>query len=114
MTSKQVNLTVIYDLVSDPHPSVLRDSAHPFSPLQNCPFCFIGQKDIFSAIDEVTKSYNTLHFQVEYRPYVLHPSIKADQPQDRTTYFAHAHGEERANACKKKAKERGRDVGIEM
>jgi predicted DsbA family dithiol-disulfide isomerase len=94
MTAKQVNLTVIYDL--------------------NCPFSFIGQKDIFSAIDEVTKSYNTLHFQVEFRPYVVHASIKPDQPQDRTSYCVNTYGEERARACMKKFQERARDVGLEI
>ncbi|KAF9791013.1 thioredoxin-like protein [Thelephora terrestris] len=94
MASKQVNLTVIYDL--------------------NCPFCYIGQKDIFSAIDEVTKQYNTLHFQVEFRPYVLHPSIKPGQPQDRATYCTNAFGQERAAACRKKFLERSKDVGLEV
>jgi len=94
MTAKQVNLTVIYDL--------------------NCPFCYIGQKEVLSAINEVTQSYNTLHFQVEYRPYVLHPSIKPDQPQDRVTYCIQTYGEERAKACMKKARDRGRDVGLEF
>jgi len=83
-------------------------------PPQNCPFCYIGQKEIFSAIDEVTQSHNTLHFQVEYRPYVLHPSLKPDQPQDRTTYCTQAYGEERTKACMKKSRERGRAVGLEM
>ncbi|KAF9645101.1 thioredoxin-like protein [Thelephora ganbajun] len=94
MATKQVNLTVIYDL--------------------NCPFSFIGQKEISSAIDEVTKTYNTLHFQVEYRPYVLHPSIKPDQPQDRTAHCIQTYGDEKASACLKKFKERGRDVGLEI
>jgi len=94
MAPKQVNLTVIYDL--------------------NCPFSFIGQKDIFSAIDEVTRQYNTLHFQVEYRPYVLHPSIKPDEPQDRATYCVNTYGEERASACKKKFRERSKEVGLEV
>jgi predicted DsbA family dithiol-disulfide isomerase len=92
--AKQVNLTIIYDL--------------------NCPFCYIGQKEIFSAINEVTRSYSALHFQVEYRPYVLHPSIKPDQPQDRTAYCLQAFGGERASACANKVKERGRAVGLEI
>lgn len=91
-----------------------RDPAHPRPPPQNCPFCFIGQKDVFSAIEEVTQSYNTLYFQVEYRPYVLHPSIKPDQPQDRASYYMHTHGEERTKACMKKFKDRGKDVGLDM
>jgi len=94
MAAKQVNLTVIYDL--------------------NCPFCLIGQKEIFSAIEEVTQSYNTLHFQVEWRPYVLHPSIKPDQPQDRAAYCINAFGEERASACAKKFEERARAAGLEV
>jgi predicted DsbA family dithiol-disulfide isomerase len=94
MAPKQVNLTVIYDL--------------------NCPFSYIGQKEIFSAIDQVTRSYNTLHFQVEFRPYVLHPSIKPGHPQDRAAYSRQAYGEERASACAKKFRERGRAVGLEI
>jgi predicted DsbA family dithiol-disulfide isomerase len=115
MASKQVNLTVIYDLVSDPHSSALTRLPNPcVRSLQNCPFCYIGQKDIFSAIDEVTKQYNTLHFQVEFRPYVLHPSIKPGQPQDRATYCTNAFGQERAAACRKKFLERSKDVGLEV
>jgi len=94
MTAKQVKLTVIYDL--------------------NCPFCLIGQKEIFSAIDQVTQLYNTLHFQVEFRPYVLHPSIKTGQPQDRSTYCSQTFGEERASACKKMIRERARELGLEI
>jgi len=94
MAAKQVNLTVIHDL--------------------NCPFCYIGQKEIFSAIEEVTQSHNTLHFQVEYRPYVLHPSIKPDQPQDKVAHYTNAYGEEKTKACCKTIRERGRAVGLEF
>lgn len=88
--------------------------ADPLVSSQNCAFCFIGQKDIFSAIDEVTRTYNTLHFQVEYRPYNCHPSIKPGHPQDRAAHYSQAFGEERSLACRKKMKERFRELGLEL
>jgi predicted DsbA family dithiol-disulfide isomerase len=94
MAVKHVKLTVVSDLT--------------------CPWCYIGQRDLFAAIEEVTRTNPNISFGVEYRPFILHPSVKDDEPLDKRTWAIKRFGEEKLRALLERVTERAKECNLEL
>jgi len=94
MAAKQVKLTVVSDLT--------------------CPWCYIGQRDLFAAVEEVTRSNPNISFEIEYRPFRLHPSIKDDDPLDKQTWAINRFGEEKLRALVERVTERAKECNLDL
>ncbi|KAH9995684.1 thioredoxin-like protein [Russula compacta] len=74
-----------------------------------CPWCFVAHRELQAAI--VQCSNLPISFEVEYRPFLLHPSAPTDGV-DKNEFVGRKIGREKWEACKQMATERGEAVGI--
>jgi predicted DsbA family dithiol-disulfide isomerase len=94
MPAKQIKLKVVSDLT--------------------CPWCYIGQRELLDAVDEVTKTHSNISFEIEYRPFRLNPSFKDDEPVDKMPWFFNKFGEEKARALLARVDNRAKECNIEI
>jgi len=94
MPSKLVKLTVVSDLT--------------------CPYCYIGHKELNSAVAEVKQQNPNLSVEIEYRPFFLHPYIKDDEPIDKMPWFLAKFGQENAELMIQRTTARGKECGIDF
>lgn len=75
-----------------------------------CPWCFIGQKNLERALEQVSDIDVAIH----WRPYQLDPTLPPEG-KDRQTYLEEKFGSrERAQALYDRVREAGRDAGIDF
>ena len=75
-----------------------------------CPWCFIGQKNLERALEQV----RDIDVAIHWRPYQLDPTLPPEG-KDRQTYLEEKFGSrERAQALYDRVREAGRDAGIDF
>jgi len=94
MPAKLVKLTIVSDVA--------------------CPWCYIGQKEVIGAIDDVTTSFPNISFEVEYRPYRLNPSVHDDEPQDKLAWLIKKFGVEKTNMIQDRIAARAKQCGLDI
>jgi predicted DsbA family dithiol-disulfide isomerase len=94
MPSKLVKVTVVSDLI--------------------CPYCYIGQKELNSAVAEVKQQNPNLSVEIEYRPFFLHPYVKDDEPIEKIPWFISKFGKENTELMLQRVSARGKECGIDF
>ncbi|KAG8968153.1 hypothetical protein FRC03_008506 [Tulasnella sp. 419] len=92
MASHNVKLTVVSDLI--------------------CPWCYIGQRELQNAIEETKKTHQEITFDLEYRPFLLDPTLSCDHAIDKTAHYERKFGPERMKSARQMLVQRGKDLGI--
>ncbi|KAB5583138.1 thioredoxin [Coniochaeta sp. 2T2.1] len=79
-----------------------------------CPFCYIGQKSLDSAISLYQSRHpdENVRFKLIWRPFLIHPKFRGKVPNKRD-YFRAKYGTAQAEALFKRLEERGRKLGID-
>lgn len=78
-----------------------------------CPWCYIGYREINAAIDRCRQEKLPVDFQIEYKPYILQPSLSADHGVDRVELFSSKLGQEKTSMLLKLVGDRGKTLGID-
>ncbi len=48
-----------------------------------CPWCYIGHKELLSAIEQAQKAHPEVEFDIEYRPFLLDPRLNCKEPIEK-------------------------------
>ncbi|EJD45985.1 thioredoxin-like protein [Auricularia subglabra TFB-10046 SS5] len=78
-----------------------------------CPWCYIGYREITAAIERCKQEKLPVDFNIEYKPYILSPTLSDDCPVSRVDYLASKMGEDKCNMLVKLVNERGKPLGID-
>ena len=79
-----------------------------------CPFCYIGYKNYDAGVSLAKKSNLNLDFDLEFKPFLLDPTLGNEPVNKRERYAAKFGGKERVAGMEKQMVERGKDVGINL
>ncbi|KZT29686.1 thioredoxin-like protein [Neolentinus lepideus HHB14362 ss-1] len=82
-----------------------------------CPWCYIGQKELLAAIDQMASIPNLcpVKFDVEFRPFRLLTSLKDnDPPVDKETWYAQRFGKDKYENIQKMVGVRAKKVGVNI
>lgn len=79
-----------------------------------CPWCYIGYKELLEAIAKVQRVRPGAQVDVEYRPFLLDPTLNCKEPVDKGTYFLKKFGEQRSKQIHTVINARGADLGIDF
>ncbi|KAH8929028.1 thioredoxin-like protein [Atractiella rhizophila] len=77
-----------------------------------CPFCYIGYKNLISAVKLVKEKGLPLAFNIKYEAFQLDPTLSDDEPVEKRARYAEKFGQERAKLMEQSMIERGKKVGI--
>jgi len=79
-----------------------------------CPWCYIGYKEIQAAIQKCSSEELPLNFDIEYRPFLINPSLTDDALVPREEFLKRKMGEEKAAALSKMMADRAKELGFTM
>jgi predicted DsbA family dithiol-disulfide isomerase len=79
-----------------------------------CPWCYIGYKEINAAIQKCSTEDLPVTFDVEYRPFLINPSLTDDAFVSREEFLKRKLGEEKAVAVTKMMADRAKELGFTM
>ncbi|KAL5483569.1 hypothetical protein ACEPAI_8801 [Sanghuangporus weigelae] len=77
-----------------------------------CPFCFIGKRKLDRAIEIAKERGMNAEFGVEFHPFLLDPTLREDEPEDKRERYHRKFGKERFEGMEKMMIQRGKQVGI--
>jgi len=77
-----------------------------------CPWCYIGYKELKLAIDRTCEAHPDAKFELEYRPFLLDPSLSCKTPVDKKEHMVGKFGETRYNNACRILGDRGKELGI--
>ncbi|KAL5505026.1 hypothetical protein ACEPAH_7689 [Sanghuangporus vaninii] len=77
-----------------------------------CPFCFIGKRKLDRAIEIAKERGMNAEFGVEFHPFLLDPTLREDEPEDKRERYNRKFGKERFEGMEKTMIQRGKQVGI--
>ena len=81
----------------------------------NCPWCYVAHKEISTAVARARAAHADVPFKLEYRPFLLDPSLPEDKPVCRIACYKKKFGSEaRMGSVCQLLKERGKSVGINL
>jgi predicted DsbA family dithiol-disulfide isomerase len=90
----------------------------------NCPWCYVGSKELLKAMQAACNATSTaakedaakrpLQFKLEYKPFMLDPTLKVDEPVAREGRLEKKYGAERVKKAKELLDERAKDLGIDF
>ena len=90
----------------------------------NCPWCYVGSKELLKAMQAACNANSTaakedaakrpLQFKLEYKPFMLDPTLKVDEPVAREGRLEKKYGAERVKKAKELLDERAKDLGIDL
>lgn len=92
----------------------------------NCPWCYVGSKELLKAMqaacnaatatakEDTTEFKRPLQFKLEYKPFMLDPTLKVDEPVEREGRLEKKYGAERIKKARELLDERGKDLGIDF
>ena len=112
--TKAIKLTVISDIVRSP-PCLLSSPNALIRPLidsQICPWCYIGQRELDSAL-EMCKDL-PIQVEIEYRPYRIYPSLHDGQFIDKRKWYESKFGGEKIKTMENMVLPRARELGIDL
>jgi len=88
----------------------------------NCPWCYVGSKELLKAMQascnasaiasKEDSDKRPLQFKLEYKPFMLDPTLKVDEPVEREGRIVKKYGEEKMKKAKELLVERGKELGI--
>jgi len=80
-----------------------------------CPWCYVGTKEIDLAIQKLDLPTDTsIKFELEHKPYLLHPTMPDDESRKQREYFTAKVGSDKAEKVYAILKARGEEVGIKF
>ncbi|KAH8100070.1 thioredoxin-like protein [Cristinia sonorae] len=77
-----------------------------------CPWCYIGQREMDSAIERCRDIPVT--FEIEYRPYKLQPSLKEGQVFPKKEYYEERFGVAKAETMAAAVEKRADEIGLDI
>ncbi|TCD62122.1 hypothetical protein EIP91_007459 [Steccherinum ochraceum] len=77
-----------------------------------CPWCYIGQKEMDTAIERCRDS--PVQFEIEYRPYKLQPSIKDGQTFPKKEFYETRYGAVKAETMATAVEKRSEEIGLDI
>ena len=108
------------EMVSDAICKPLRTHIHvPFTARPDVryisgPFCYIGYKNYDQGVALAKKNQLNLDFDLEFKPFLLDPTLGKDPVVKRDRYAQKFGGKERVAAMEQQMIQRGKDVGINL
>ena len=81
---------------------------------KTCPWCYIGQRELQKAIEDVREDCSDLKIKIEHRPFLLHPSMEEDHVSDKLTWYKEKFGDEKLRHIQEMVLTRAKDVGVEV
>ncbi|KAG8842312.1 hypothetical protein FRB96_005594 [Tulasnella sp. 330] len=79
----------------------------------NCVCCYIGDREMHKAISSVREREGDVKVQVEYKPFVIDPSLPFDKPVSRQEMLKNRYGA-RFEELRQRMQTRGEEVGIDF
>ena len=79
-----------------------------------CPFCYIGKRKLERAIELARARELPVTFDVEFKPFLLDPTLREDVPVDKQARYVEKFGAARAPKMHEAMKERGKAIGIDF
>lgn len=90
----------------------------------NCPWCYVGSKELLKAMQAACNATSSkqdnddktrpLQFKLEYKPFMLDPTLKVDEPVERSARLEKKYGAEKIKKAQELLVERGKDLGIDF
>ncbi|THH31448.1 hypothetical protein EUX98_g2740 [Antrodiella citrinella] len=80
--------------------------------LQICPWCYIGQREMDTAIDRCRDK--PVQFEIEYRPYKLQPSLLEGQVIPKKEYYDSRFGPAKAESIAFAVEKRAEEIGLDI
>ncbi|KAH9856593.1 thioredoxin-like protein [Lenzites betulinus] len=77
-----------------------------------CPWCYIGQRELQKALEEVADCGLTV--KIDHRPFLLHPTMEEGQVVDRATFYHDKFGVEKLKQIKEMVTTRAEEVGVKV
>jgi predicted DsbA family dithiol-disulfide isomerase len=78
------------------------------------PFCYIGYKNLNAGVDLAKSKGIPLNIDLEFKPFLLDPTLTKESVNKRERYYAKFGGKERVDAMEQQMVERGKKVGIDL
>lgn len=80
-----------------------------------CPWCYVGTKEIDRAIQKLDLPVDSpVKFELEHRPYLLHPTMPDDESHLKSEYLKAKLGSDKWEKVQAVLKARGEEVGIKF
>jgi len=67
-----------------------------------------------AAADEVTKANSNMTFEIEFRPFRLHPTLKDDQPQEKLPWLISKFGEDKIGELLARVADRAKECNLDL
>lgn len=77
-----------------------------------CPFCYIGKRKLERSFTLARERGVPATFEVEFKPFLLDPTLRSDTPVVKRQRYREKFGAERVPKMEEAMKERGKEVGI--
>ncbi|KAG9010993.1 hypothetical protein FRB94_009029 [Tulasnella sp. JGI-2019a] len=77
-----------------------------------CPWCYIGYKELKIAMERTREEHPDAKFELEYRPFLLDPSLSCRQSVDKNEHLTKKFGETRYKTACQFLVQRGSELGI--